>query len=379
MPNRFIIFFVWFPPLIIQAGYFSISPYFFYFLSFVSSVLYFLCNLKYIKINNRLLALSFFIFCLILYALGTRFSVFYWTLIVFTFLVWSFNNNLIPLRQYLFLSIVFSLLSFFDILYFIISNSFFISNRFPIEVYGVMPRYSFIFDEMSHFAFFLLPAATYFLINREKHYFLLVSIVILLTLSGSIYIIYFLSILFVLIYSKRINIRSAFLLITSFILVLFIFDYQSQILSKFSLFSSDLSGKINRSMLNNLFFFNIAPYIPIELILFGRGGDDLTTIYKSLIEYSNNYGFFYDIGFLSNDIQLFTLIDVFLSNGLILLGIVFLLYKNVISKLNPYYLTILFPFCLYGLKMSHSFEYFFYYFILFYLTSVIRFEDSPSY
>lgn len=87
--------------------------------------------------------------------------------------------------QYYFLCVVIAWLTMIDFISFFILGDFIISYRTP-EVIGYgLPRINTIFDEMSHQAFFVMPATIFSLVyNSKMRYLLLVALLLTMSVSA---------------------------------------------------------------------------------------------------------------------------------------------------------------------------------------------------
>ena len=262
--------------------------------------------------------------------------------------------------QYYFVCLVVSWFAILDFLSFFMLGDFIISYRTP-EVIGIgLPRINTIFDEMSHHAFFIMPAAIYGLVYNSKYrYLLLVSV--LLTMSVSALVLFCVALLVYL--RKRlldnlarmtpliVIVSLAFLLGSDFIIgkISGIFEYDNLI-----------SGQQTKgvSAENILLGFEILRNISLDELIIGYGYFGLAEHIPQLVYNSDLYPYFYFRDSL-DDPKSFGILNLVLYFGLIQCSIIAFMLLRVRRYVNDswLYMLAIFVVMLSLVYFSHTVEY----------------------
>lgn len=270
--------------------------------------------------------------------------------------------------QYYFICLVIVFLSFVDFISFFILDDFIISYRTP-EVIGIgLPRINTIFDEMSHQAFFMMPAVIFSLVNSLKSRYLLLF-GMLITMSAAALILFTITLLVYLPKNLLHNLKSYSPAIIIVGLALFL-GYDFIIGKMISIFVNDslISGEFtkNVSALNILLGIEILKFIPLNDLFFGYGFFGLAENVPQLLYDSDFYQYFLITEALDEP-QAVGIINLVLYFGLFLCCLVVLLLFKIKKYANDawlYKLVILVVF-LSLIKSSSTVEYLVHLFFMF--------------
>lgn len=281
--------------------------------------------------------------------------------------------------QYYFLCVVISWLAIVDFISFFILGDFIISYRTP-EVLGIgLPRINTIFDEMSHQAFFVMPAAIFALVyNSEKRYLLLVSL--LLTMSVSALVLFSVALLVYLRKKLLHNLVSVSPLIMIVSLALFLgSDFIISKIGGIFVYGNLISGQQTKAVSaeNILLGIEILRNISLKDLFFGYGYFGLAENIPQLLYNSDLYPYFEKRGSLE-DPKSIGILNLVLYFGLFQCGLIAAILFKVKKYVNDTWLYMLSIFIvLLSLTYnSHSIDYLVHIFFVFGLSWACT--HSPS-
>lgn len=273
-------------------------------------------------------------------------------------------------NQYYVICMIISWMTIIDVVYFFFMDEVIFSYvRDRLHIYNGLPRVSTFFDEMSHQAFFLMPAAILAFQRNYKH-FLLLFFGVLLPLSVQALLLF----IPLLIYFNWAFVKKSLTLFILFIFSLILFSTIFYLL--FDVISSKLEYLINPEILLNktkimsatnilmsFDFFRGANIYDI-LIGFGYFGNEGSVRYA--FESSILYDYYVSMNTL-DDVSMVGIVNFIMQFGLIVSGLVLLLIysakKNAIDK-TLYSVSIIVVLAS-MLKNSHTVDYFVHLFFLF--------------
>lgn len=270
--------------------------------------------------------------------------------------------------QYYFICLVIAGLTMIDFVSFFTLGDYLVSSRAPVLIDSGLPRISTIFDEMSHQAFFLMPAAIFALVHNTKYrYWLLLSL--LLTMSVAALLLFSLA---VVIYLRKKLLRNLFSLAPLFVIVgfalflgrEFITDKVIQIFVYDDLISGQQTKKISAA--NILLGLEVLKEIPLTDLFFGYGYFGLEENLPRLIHGSKLYPYFESTEMLQ-DPQSVGVLNLVLYFGLIqccLMAAVLYAAKKYVNDVWLYNLAIFVVF-LSLLKNSNTIDYLVHMFFMF--------------
>ena len=270
--------------------------------------------------------------------------------------------------QYYFVCLVIAGLTIIDFISFFILGDFIISSRTP-EVIGIgLPRINTIFDEMSHQAFFLMPAAIFSLVYNTKYrYWLLLSLV--LTMSVAALLLFSVAILVYLRKQLLLNLTRMIPLIVILGLALFLgSDFITGKVMSIFVYDNLISGEQTKtvSAINILLFIEILKAIPLSELFVGYGYFDLAENVPRLLYDSNLFPYFELTGMLEEpeSVGIFNLVLYFGLFQCCLMALVLFKVKKYVNDVWLYKLAIFVVF-LSLIKNSHTVDYLVHMFFVF--------------
>jgi hypothetical protein len=270
--------------------------------------------------------------------------------------------------QYTFVCLVVVWLTIIDFFSFFILGDFIISSRTP-EVIGIgLPRINTIFDEMSHQAFFLMPAAMFSLIyNTKNRYLLLLSV--LLTMSVAALLLFSVAILVYLRKKLLHNLISLSPVIVIVGLALFLgSDFIIQKVIDIFVFDNLISGQQTKkiSAANILLGIEIFKTISLTDLFFGYGYFGLAENVPRLLYDSNLYPYFESTEMLQ-DPQSVGIVNLVLYFGLFQCFLMVLVLFKAKKYVNDVWLykVVIFVVFLSLIKNSHTVDYLVHMFFVF--------------
>tara|TARA_B110001450_G_C17664510_1_gene498877 strand:- start:3089 stop:4309 length:1221 start_codon:yes stop_codon:yes gene_type:complete len=270
--------------------------------------------------------------------------------------------------QYYFICLVISWFSIIDLISFFILGDFIISYRTPEVMGNGLPRINTIFDEMSHQAFFMMPAVVFSLVNNSKmRYLLLVGLVSTMSVAA---LLLFTAALLVYLRKRLLhNLISVVPLIIIISLALFLGS--EYIISKISgIFVTDalITGEQKKSVsaASILLCFEILRNISLEDLFLGYGFFGLAENVPKLLYNSDLYSYFEMRGSFDDpkSIGIFNLVLYF---GLLQCGLIAVVLLKVKKYVNDAWLykLVIFAALLSLLYNSHTVEYLIHLFFVF--------------
>lgn len=273
--------------------------------------------------------------------------------------------------QYYFVSVVIAFLAIIDLIAFFLIGDFVISYRTPEVLVSGLPRINTIFDEMSHQAFFLMPAAIFSLLYKARTRYLLL-IGLLSTMSVAALVLFTLA-LIVYFHKKLLhNLLSVSPLIIIVSLALFLGS--DIIISKMSgIFVGDtlITGEQTKagSAGNILLGIEILRTIPLKDLFLGYGYFGLAENVPQILSNSFLYPYF-EVTESLKDPKSVGILNLVLYFGLFQCSIVALVLFNVKKYANDIWLYKLAIFIVFlsMMKNSHTVDYLVHMFFVFSLS-----------
>ncbi len=270
--------------------------------------------------------------------------------------------------QYYFICLVIAWLSIIDLISFFILGDFIISYRTPEVMVNGVPRINTIFDEMSHQAFFMMPAVIFSLVNNSKMRYLLL-IGLLSTMSVAALLLFSAALL---LYMRKKLLHNIIRIIpVIMIVVLALFLNSEYIISKMGpIFSNEslISGQQTKSVsaTNILLGIEMLKAISLNDLFFGYGYFGLQENIPQLIRNSDFYPYFEIVGIL-DDPESVGVVDLVLYFGLFICCLVALVLFKVKKYANDVWLYKLAIFIVFLslIKSSHTIEYLVHLFFMF--------------
>lgn len=270
--------------------------------------------------------------------------------------------------QYNFVCLVVAWLTIIDFVSFFILGDFIISYRTP-EVIGIgLPRINTTFDEMSHQAFFLMPAAIFSLVYNTKNRYLLI-LSVLLTMSVAALLLFSVAILVYLRKKLLQNLISLSPVIVIIGLALFLgSDFIIQKVMDIFVYNDLISGESTKkiSAANILLGIEIFKAISLTDLFFGYGYFGLAENIPRILYDSNLYPYFESTE-MFEDPQSVGIVNLVLYFGLFQCClIVFVLFKAK-KYVNDVWLykVVIFVVFLSMIKNSHTVGYLVHMFFVF--------------
>ena len=270
-------------------------------------------------------------------------------------------------KQYYLFCLLLSWLTIIEIVGYFIMGSYLFSFRVPEIIGGFMPRVTPIFDEMSHQAFFIMPAAISAYGNNNKHFFLLFGGVLLPFSVAAI--VMFLPLLIYFNESfKKMTIKNVALAVVSLLAFLIVFSIDF-IVYKFSHFIDPemLLGYHKTTSASNLVMaVDILKWINIDNLLLGIGyfGDKFEL--REALTNSALYDYYLSVGLLELPRSV-GIINFITDFGLVLTFVIgFILYlSRQYAADKVLYSISMFIVIASMLKNNHTVDYFVHLFFVF--------------
>ena len=262
--------------------------------------------------------------------------------------------------QYFFICVVISWLTIIDSISFFILGDFIISGRTP-EVIGIgLPRINTIFDEMSHQAFFVMPATIFSLVYNSKMRYLLLA-ALLLTMSVAALLLFSVALLVYLRKKLMDNLIRVSPLVAIVGLALFLgSDFITGKVMGIFVYDNLISGEQTKkiSAANILLGIEILKAIPLSELFFGYGYFGLAENVPRLLYDSNLYPYFESTGILQDpqSVGIFNLVLYFGLFQCCLMVLVLFKAKQYVNDVWLYKLAIFVVF-LSLLKNSNTVDY----------------------
>ena len=277
----------------------------------------------------------------------------------YTYEIWS---------QYYFICLVIAWFSIIDLISFFILGDFIISFRAPEVMGNGMPRINTIFDEMSHQAFFMMPAAIFSLINNSKMRYLLL-IGLLLTMSVSALLLFALALLVYLRKKLLSNIASVLPILVIVPLALFLgSEYIISKMSGIVLTDNLISGETTKSIsaTNILLGIEILKAISLKDLFIGFGYFELKENIPQLLNDSALYSYFEITNVLEDPLSV-GILNLILYFGLFQCCLILLVLFKIKKYANDIWLyqLAIFVVLLSMIKNSHTVDYLVHMFFLF--------------
>ncbi len=281
--------------------------------------------------------------------------------------------------QYYFICLVISWFSIIDLMSFFILGDHIISYRTPEVMGNGLPRINTIFDEMSHQAFFMLPAVIFSLFNKTKmRYLLLVGL--LSTMSVAALLLFTVALI---VYLRKKFLRNLISVLPIIVIVpLALFLGSEYIISKVGgifVYDSLITGEQKKSVsaASILLGFEILRNISLEDLFLGYGFFGLAENVPKLLYNSDLYSYF-EMRESLDDPKSIGIFNLVLYFGLLqcgLIAVVLLKVKKYVNDAWLYKLAI-FATLLSLLYISHTVEYLVHMFFIFGLSWACT--QSPS-
>ena len=281
--------------------------------------------------------------------------------------------------QYYFICVVIAWLTIIDFISFFILGEFIISYRIPEVMGNGLPRINTIFDEMSHQAFFVMPAVILSLVNNSKMRYLLV-VGLLLTMSVAALLLF--SVALLVYFHKKLlhNLISltpviAIVSLALFLASNFIIGKVSGIFVYDSLITGEQKNIVSAAAI--LLGFEILRNISLNDLFFGYGFFGLAENVPQLLYNSDLYPYF-EMQEFFDDPKSIGIINLVLYFGLFqcgLMSVVLLKVKKYANDAWLYRLAI-FVVILSLVYTSHTVEYLVHLFFVFGLSWACT--QSPS-
>jgi hypothetical protein len=284
--------------------------------------------------------------------------------------------------QYYFICVVIGWFSIIDFISFFILGDFIISYRSPDALASTgmaVPRINTIFDEMSHQAFFIMPAAIFSLVyNSKTRYLITASLLSTMSVAA---LSLFLVALFI--YMRKKLLHNPISLVPLIAIVfLFFFLAIDFIISKMGgIFVTDalITGEQTKSVSSAsiLLGFEILRNISLEDLFLGYGFFGLAENIPKLLYNSNLYSYF-DMRESLDDPKSIGILNLVLYFGLLQCGLIVVVLLKVKKYANDAWLykLAIFATLLSLLYISHSVEYLVHMFFIFGLSWACT--QSPS-
>lgn len=377
LPNKFYLTFFWFLPIVIATSrrkFFNagIENYIVYFQSIILLVgLFYILSTKKFVIQKSIL---FIAFIFLINILISDFSEYKFVFFILSYLiivhiltrrypseVWS---------QYYFISIIVCFLAFIDLIWFFLVGEFLISYRVPEVLNFGFPRINSLFDEMSHMAFFIMPATIFAFVNNDRYKYILA---IAIALSFSVAAIIAFAFLLMIYYRKYflynpLKLINIFLLFAGFLITYvageLIIGKLANIFFYDNLINLELKKQVSSA--NILLSIEVIKNIELYELLFGFGYFNYQEGVTKLIQSSELINYFNLIG-LGDDPQGIGIFNFIIQFGLI--QTIIIIFLIIIIKKNAkdpwlYKLSLLIVF-LSMTKNSHTISYLVHLFFLF--------------
>tara|TARA_B100000767_G_scaffold252856_1_gene256974 strand:- start:813 stop:2021 length:1209 start_codon:yes stop_codon:yes gene_type:complete len=273
--------------------------------------------------------------------------------------------------QYYFICLVIAWFSIIDLFSYFILGDFIISYRTPVPMGNGLARINTIFDEMSHQAFFLMPAVIFSLVNNSKmRYLLLISLLSTMSVAA---LLLFSAALLVYMRKKILhNLRSISPVIIIVVLALFLGS--EYIISKMSgIFINDalITGESTKEISagNILLGIEMLKAISLNDLFFGYGYFGLAENVPQLIFNSEFYSYFETLGYIDEprSVGILNLVFYFGLFQCCLMALALFKIKKYANDVWLYKLAIFVVF-LSLIKNSHTIDYLIHLFFVFSLS-----------
>lgn len=270
--------------------------------------------------------------------------------------------------QYNFVCLVIVWLTITDFISFFILGNFIISARTPEVIEIGLPRINTIFDEMSHQAFFLMPAAIFSVVyNTKNRYLLLLSV--LLTMSVAALLLFSVALL---VYLRKKLLRNLISLCPVIVIVGLALYFGSSFITQKVLdifeYNHLISGEYTKkvSAANILLGIEIFKTISLTDLFFGYGYFGLAENVPQLLYDSNLYPYF-ELTEMLQDPESVGIVNLILYFGLFNCCLMVLVLFKAKKYVNDVWLykVVIFVVFLSLIKNSHTVDYLVHMFFVF--------------
>jgi len=242
-------------------------------------------------------------------------------------------------KQYYFVCVVLAWMTIIDFISYLAIREFIFSHRIPETIIYSIPRVTPVFDEMSHQAFFIMPAAI-MAYSRSKNFFLL-SVGVLLPFSAAAIIIFmplFLYFNWSCFSQSKSNLYGLLVVITLFAVILF---YSSEfVMGRLSIvLDTDLlHNAVKKGSAQNIIIsFDLLRNISVLDALKGFGFFGPADNFHSLLYDSEFFNYYFVTGVFDRDVKAVGLVNLIMYFGMALMIFVsFLLFRarrNAVDEL----------------------------------------------